>query len=257
MLDDAASLASAAADRFCAWLGAAIESRGEAHVALTGGSSAGALYTALRAPERRAALDWRRLHLWWGDERFVPLDHRESNAGLAIRILFESGLDEQIDHSGALPIPSANVHPVPCEEAIAHDREPAWAAERYAEMLRTSVPHTAEGLPALDLILLGLGTDGHILSAFPGSAALAADAPAVLAVPAPTEVAPHLARITLATRVLGGAGRILVMVPGPAKAEVVARVLHGDSGGSPPPACQALLPSATWLLDRDSASSLG
>ena len=256
VLDDAAALAVAAAERFCACLAGGVNDRGEAHVALTGGSSAVALYRELVRPRWRPALDWSRLHLWWGDERYVPLDHPQSNAGMAIRTLLEPGLDEEVDASTALPVPASQVHPMPVDEAIGRGLGAPWAAERHAVKVRGLIDRRAGGVPVFDLVLLGVGVDGHILSAFPGSPALARDAPLVMALPAPTHVEPHLARITHSPAILPAADAILVMVHGSAKARIVEQAMRGDTDPDRLPARLAVRANATWLLDRESAALL-
>ncbi len=255
VFQDAAALAAGAADRLCAWSQAAIDARGVAHVALTGGSSAAALFGELRAMARRTSVDWTRLQLWWGDERYVPLDHPDSNAGVAMRLLFESGMVDEVDRSEVLPVSAHHVHPFPVEEGIGRALGAEWTARRYAEMLAEVVPSTREGTPVFDVVLLGMGGDGHILSVFPRSAALDADAPMTMAVPAPTHIEPHVERVTLHPRVLEPAGHVMVMVPGRAKGAVVRDVLHGRDDRKLP-ARHAVRPNASWLLDRESAAAL-
>jgi 6-phosphogluconolactonase len=223
-----------------------------AHVALTGGSSARGLYAALRAPDRQAAVPWSRVHLWWGDERMVPTTDPESNAGLAIRELLAAG---------GPPVPRGQVHAVQVAAgnpgAWAAATPGAWVAADYAEELRSVVAERDhEGLPCLDVILLGVGGDGHVLSVFPDSPALAPGTPLVMAVDAPAHIAPHLARVTLSPRLLGAARHLLVMASGAAKAEVVARIVRGPRDPGRLPAQLALRPGATWLLDRGSAAGL-
>ncbi|CAN5702374.1 6-phosphogluconolactonase [soil metagenome] len=251
VLADADALAVAAAERLMAWLTKAVESRGTAHVALTGGSSATGLYKELRRLPADA-LDWSSVHLWWGDDRYVPLDHPDSNAGTAYALL---GIGEVADAGVApaesVPVPVVNVHPVTTGEGGA-----VLAAERYTAEIRAHVPADEEGRPAFDLILLGMGPDGHILSVFPGSAALDPGVPAVMPIPAPSHVEPHVERVTLTPGVLPAARHILVMVTGSAKAGMVRQVLSGERDPSRWPAQLAVRPNATWLLDRASAASL-
>lgn len=240
------ALARTAADLVVASLAGAIGERGVAHVALTGGSSASGLYRELRSPARREALDWQRVHAWFGDDRVVPLDHADSNGGLALR--------ELVDPDG-VPIPRSNFHPMLADvDATAPDAA-VLAAERYAGLL-ADVPEDPDGIPVLDLLLLGMGPDGHILSVFPGSAALAADAPLVAAIPAPTHIGPQLPRVTLHPAVVAAARNVLLIVGGAAKAEVVADVLNGDPSIETCPARVARIDTATWLLDPGSAGAL-
>jgi 6-phosphogluconolactonase len=243
---DLPGIAAVAAERIAEWTSIAIDDRGNAHVALTGGSTAAALATALRVPRRQAAIDWNGTHLWWGDERLVPTDHPDSNFGAAFRNLL--GPD-------GVPVPPSNIHPFPVETAFADGMDADWIAEAYATELMTTLTHR-EGLPAFDLILLGMGPDGHLLSVFPGSPALQPEAPIVMAVPAPTHVEPHVARITLNPRLLTVAAHVLVMVSGAAKALMVRQVLTGDRDPERRPAQLTLRDNATWLLDMGSAAEL-
>lgn len=252
VLADPAELAREAARRVIAALDAAVKERHVAHIALTGGSTAGPLYRELAAPVNRSAVDWSRVHLWWTDERFVPSDHPDSNAGLAYNELL--GVT---DNSGPLlPIDLGNIHPVPVEEALSDDNPVELAAQRYAEELTRHMPLARGGVPRFDVLLTGLGPDGHVLSIFPGSPALAADAPIVLAIPAPTNVAPHIARVTLSARAIAEAGLVLVMSAGAGKSEIVASVLGNERDVERWPAQVALSANAVWLLDAAAATGL-
>lgn len=238
--DGPGAVPALAADLFVAWLAGAIGARGVADVALTGGSSAGGLYAALRDPARAGALDWTRVRAWVGDERFVPLDHPDSNAGLAIR---------ELTDAGAGPLPRANLHPVPAGAT------PEAAAAAYAAEIAASVP-LHDGVPVLDLVLLGIGGDGHLLSVFPDSAALADGAPVAQGIPAPAHITPHVARITLTPRILGVARHVLPIAAGAGKAAILARVLDGPEDPVALPAQLARVPHATWLLDPPAAADL-
>jgi 6-phosphogluconolactonase len=269
VVPDEAALAVEAARRTVEILAEAVDRRRVAHLALSGGSSAVLLYRELVAPKWRSAVDWKRVHLWWSDERFVPVDHPESNAGLAYRLLFavaalagESGEGAQgVDVSAGavpnLPVDPGHVHPVEVEETLGDNAPVDLAAERYADELARLLPKAHSGVPMFDLILTGVGPDGHIMSIFPHSRALADDAPMVLGIPAPAHVEPHLPRVTLSARVLKVAGQVLVMAPGGAKADILAHVLGEKHEPSRWPAQAALLPNAVWLLDEEAAAHLG
>ena len=243
---DLPGIAAGAAERMAGWSSEAIETRGSAHIALTGGSSASALAAALREPRRQASIDWAHTHLWWGDERLVPSDHPDSNFGAAFRDL--------LGPDGA-PVPPANIHPFPIETAYADGTDADWIAEAYATELLTTLPHR-DGLPVFDVILLGMGPDGHVLSVFPGSPALEPDAPIVMAVAAPTHIEPHVARVTLSPRLLSVAGHVMLMVGGAAKATMVRQVLTGERDPRRWPAQLTLRDNASWLLDAGSAAEL-
>jgi 6-phosphogluconolactonase len=252
VLEDAAAVAREAGRRIIAALAAAVSERHVAHIALTGGSSAGPLYRELAAPANHAALDWSRVHLWWTDERFVPSDHPDSNAGLAYAQLLGGGEEDGL----ALPIDPGNVHPVPVEEALSDDDPVALAAQRYAEELTRHILLARGGVPRFDVLLSGLGPDGHVLSIFPNSPALADDAPIALAIAAPDHVEPHIARITLSAKSIADAGIVLVMATGAGKADIVASVLGSERDVKRWPAQSALSPNAAWLLDQAAAAQL-
>jgi 6-phosphogluconolactonase len=267
VLDDQDAVARAAAAHLVERLNHAIAERGEAHLVLTGGSSAAGLYHELAARQRHA-VDWSRVHLWWGDERFVPVDHPESNIGLAYAILLgigqrssASGVGGQAVDTAAgdvpvVPIHAENVHPFQIDEALSESDAASLVAERYAEEIGELVPRDRGALPAFDVILLGVGPDAHIMSAFPGSAAFEPGASLVLAVPAPDHVGPHLPRVTMNPRLLEFAHSVIVMAAGEGKAEAVHRALAGDEDFIDVPARLAARPNASWFLDRAAAAQL-
>jgi 6-phosphogluconolactonase len=268
VLPDEASVAREAAQRLSAGLNRAIEARGDAHLALTGGSSAIALYRELAQPGWRSAVAWDRVHLWWGDERFVPVDHPDSNIGLAYRLLLgvsaraaesgsgAQGVDVATGDATGLPVRAENVHPYEIDEVLSESEPDELVAQRYAEALHNQLPAGRDGLPAFDVVLLGVGADGHILSAFPASPAIGADAALVMTVPAPEHIEPRLARITLNPRLLAAARQVIVMASGEDKARAVAGALAADSDPSRWPAQLAAGSNATWLLDAEAAAQL-
>jgi 6-phosphogluconolactonase len=238
---DAEQIAQRALDLLVSQLGLAIRMRGAAHVALTGGSSASALFGLLRSDPRARRVEWDGVHAWPGDERFVPLADPASNWGLALR--------EWLAHPDGPALAAGQLHPVPVDEALAAGDEPDAAAARYDAMLTAALP-SRDGVPAFDVILLGLGSDGHILSAFPGEACLVASAGAATAVAAPTHIGPHLPRITIMPRLLAAAGLVIVMVPGSAKRDIIERCFGSPFDPWQLPAQLAIRPNAVWLLDR-------
>lgn len=223
---------------------------GAVHWATTGGSSAPGIYRALKAPELGGSLDWTRIHTWWGDDRFVPPDHPLSNVLPFNDVLLA---DEMNGHRG-LEIPVSNLHPIPVSEAIARGVGPAWAAARYEETLRQLVPLDDAGIPILDLIILGAGPDGHLLSVFPKSQVWD-EAGMCAGVPAPTHVEPHVERVTMHPRVLAAARSVLLVTSGAAKARPIADCWVG---GNPRdlPLRAARLPQATWVLDEAAAAGI-
>jgi 6-phosphogluconolactonase len=263
---DACSLA--AAERIVEILDVAIDDRGEAHWATTGGSTPGAIYRHLALGPLRSEIDWRRVHLWWTDERFVPVDHPQSNAKIAFDLLLdtqaysnesgtgESGVDVVAGRAPGVPIRRDRVHPFPVGAAIGEGRDPDWAAARYIEELRADGPdENDDGVPAFDLMLLGMGPDGHLLSVFPDSPAFDTDAWAV-GIPAPTHVEPHIARVTLNPKLVPAAHDVVMVTHGTAKAEILRDVLQGAMEPRRLPAQLARRPGATWIVDRAAARLL-
>lgn len=244
---DRECIAARALDLVVDGLRAGIGRRGQAHLALTGGSSVAALFGLLRREARARRVDWSQVHVWQGDERFVPLDHADRNWAVA--------LADWLAADGAPAIPQSQLHPVPCDAAIADGHDAAWAAARYAEAIERSLPRRSN-MPAFDVVLLGVGGDGHILSAFPGTSPTGEHRVPVLPVAAPTHIEPHLPRVTLCPFLLEAAGSIVVMVPGAAKAAVIADCLTSPLDVRRLPAQSAIRPNAVWLLEPGSASGL-
>lgn len=237
-------VARSAADLTVAVLARGIAQDRTVHLVLTGGSTAVPFFHELTRPERRAQLDWHRVHLWWGDERLVPLADPQSNAGLAERLLLGDGpLVEE-----------ANVHPVPVDQG-AEEPDGRRAAAAYAAEIERRLPLTVDGVPTFDVILAGVGPDGHVMSIFPNSPALATDAPLAMAIPAPQHVAPHLPRVTLAARLLPVAREVIVMASGAGKADILREVLGPERDPRRWPAQRALLANAVWLIDREAAAA--
>lgn len=251
-LADPEACAAAAAERIVEILDVAIDANGEAHWVTTGGSAPATIYRHLAHGELRTAIDWRRVQLWWTDERLVPADHPYSNAKMAEDILLVHPAGEL----AGLPIPIDNVHRIDTPGAIAGGHGADWAAARYVEAIQADGLETNDdGWPAFDLILLGVGPDGHILSVFPGSEAF--DDPAwVVGVPAPTHVEPHVARVTLNPAIVTAAHELLVVAHGASKAAILHEVLRGERDERRLPAQLARRPGATWILDRAAAERL-
>ena len=242
--EDKGAIASRALELVVDGLRTGIGRRGEAHLALTGGSSASALFALLGIDPVARRVDWSRVHVWQGDERFVPLEHPDRN--------WAGALAEWLMGGGGSP---ATLHPIPIDAALAGGHDASWAAERYAEELAATLPSRA-GVPSFDVVLLGMGGDGHILSTFPGTPPVIEQSLPVMPVVAPTHIEPHLPRVTLSPFVLRAAGGIVVMVPGAGKAATVREVLAGAFDPERLPAQLAIRPTAVWLLEPGSASEL-
>ncbi len=246
VLPDLDALADAAAVALIERIVDAVGRRGRADVALTGGSTPGALYERLVEARHRDRLDWPRVHLWWGDDRYVPRADPRSNVVLA---------DETLLVPGGIPIPAENIHPFPTDAAIRDGLGPSWCATAYATEVAGALPRT-DGWPVFDVVLVGIGPDGHLLSVFPGSPALTSDRLG-LAIPAPSHLEPHVERVTLNPAIVVKAGWVLVLATGARKAGVIAALLEGPRDPVALPAVLARRSSATWLLDEDAGSRIG
>jgi len=266
-LADPEACSLAAAERIIESLDVAIDTRGEAHWATTGGSTPGGIYRHLAGPLREE-IDWRKVRLWWTDDRFVPEDHPLSNVKIALDQLLDasaysggsgtgaSGADVLAGRQPGVPIRAVDVHPFPTGQAIGEGRDPDWCAARYVSELRADGPdENDDGIPVFDLMLLGVGPDGHILSVFPNSEAFDEELWA-LGVPAPTHVEPHVPRVTLNPSLVGAAHEVVVVSHGEGKAEILRDVLRGPVEPRRLPAQLARRPGATWFIDRAAARLL-
>lgn len=235
--DNAAALFEATARRIIELGNEAIAQRGAFHIALAGGNTPRALYRCLGAPPIRQQLDWTRVHLWFSDERCVPPDHADSNYHMAIETLLER-----------LPIEPDQFHRMEGELV------PEIAAQRYTDALH-ALPHNGDDMPIFDLILLGLGADGHIASLFPDTPALAADQTPVVALHA-TRLQSW--RLTLTLPVLNHARHLLIVVSGEKKADVLRHVFRAPPEAVPLPVQLLKPPEGTleWYIDRDAARFL-
>ena len=234
VFDDAAAASRAAADSFLTLAStAASKGRGFA-AALTGGSSPARLFSLLSTPGYRERIDWRVVHLFWGDERCVPPDHPRSNYGLAQRLLLSR-----------VPIPEANVH------RIRGELRADEGAARYAEELERFFT----GKPRFDLVHLGMGGDGHVCSLFPFD-------PLLREVERSTGTALKQPegewRISLTYPVLNAARRVELLVFGAGKAARVRQVLRGARDPLRIPA-QGVRPEdgeVVWWMDAAAAAEL-
>lgn len=244
VLPDAESATRAAATLLASALADAVRQRGRADWATTGGSTVVGIYRALATEPLRDVVPWDRVHVWWGDDRFVPFADPRCN---------RRPLDEVL--RPAVPLPASHVHEMPIDDALV-DGSPERAAEAYAAELRAApLQRDASGVPILDVVLVGVGPDGHVLSVFPGSPLL--DSPALVStVPAPTHVAPHVARISLSPRFLASARLVIAVALGARKSEVVAEVLAGPRDVRRFPAQLARRAGAVWFLDAAAAAGL-
>jgi 6-phosphogluconolactonase len=230
VVPDAASVAIEAAHRVAAAAEAAIELRGAFSIALSGGSTPRALYALLAAEPYRSSIDWAKVHLFFGDERCVPGDDPQSNYRMARETLFSK-----------VPVPGDNVY------RIRGEIDPRTAALEYDETLKE---YFADSGP--DVVLLGMGDDGHTASLFPGTEALGAVKSRCVA-----NFVPKLNkwRVTMTAPFLNRSQEVLILVTGEGKAGRVAEVLEGPRVPEKLP-IQLISPVAgklAWIMDAAAA----
>jgi 6-phosphogluconolactonase len=246
---DPDTAARGAAERIAAALIAAVERRGRADFCTTGGSTPIPIYRLLAASPLCDSVPWPQVHFWWGDDRFVPRDHPESNVTALDEVLL--GGDGS---TGGAPLPSANIHPFPTDRALSEFRDEDWCAARYAEDMAAHLPLTDGNWPGFDLILVGVGDDGHVLSCFPNSPAM--DSMAwTMGVAAPTHIGPHLPRVTINPRLLEAAP-VLVVTWGVDKAEAIGRVFGDVRDDRRWPVQRTRRTGAAWIVDEAAAAQI-
>ena len=240
---DADRLARAVAAALVARLAAAQAVHGTASVVLTGGGVGTAVLehvAALAEEPEREVVDWTAVDLWWGDERFVPAGSEDRNELGARRAL--------IDRVG---VPPERVHAMPASGA--GFAEPEDAAAWYAEQLAAAAPEGGS-LPRIDVLLLGVGPEGHVASFFPATPAVSDERTVVAVRDCPK---PPPTRVSLGYRAINAAEEVWLLVSGSAKAPAVARALTGGTTPDELPAAGVHGRRATrWLLDAEAAAEL-
>lgn len=217
---------------------AAVAARGRFTVALAGGSTPRETYHRLAQPPLAAQMPWDRTLVFFGDERGVPPDHPESNYGMAHAALLSR-----------VPIPAERVFRIPGEGA-----DPETVAADYARTLAEVLGVRRGEIPRLDLVLLGLGVDGHTASLFPGSPVLKETFRTVAAVHAAAASLPQ--RFTLTYPILNTAGCVIYLVAGAEKAKVVKAALGDRAGGLPAAMVHPGDGRLLWIVDRAAAALL-
>lgn len=239
---DATDLAEAAAGRLATRLVERQSAAGVAHICLTGGRIGTGMLAALGESAARASVDWSRVHLWWGDERFLPLGDPERN---------ETGAREAL--LDAVRIPADHVHPMPWVEAFDGDVDAA-AAAYAAELALLARPEDHALVPSMDVCLLGIGPDAHVASLFPDMPALHDDR-AVCAVRGAPKPPPT--RITLTMPSLCASREVWILASGEEKATAVRLALDPEAGSFQVPAAGARGRERTlFLVDEAAAAKL-
>lgn len=239
----AQALAKNTAARALAALNSALRVRPVAHLVVTGGGILEAVLAELATPVGRDGLEWDRVHVWWGDERFVPADSDDRNDKPAFAKLF--------DHVGVDP---AKVHRMPASDGPYPDAEAA--ADAYAAELAEFADDSAarSRVPPFDVVLLGVGPEGHCASLFPEHPAVYEEDATVVAVhnspkPPPT-------RLSLTFPALDAASEVWFVTSGEGKADAVAMALSGAGRVQVPAAGPRGRQRTLWLVDREAAAKL-
>jgi 6-phosphogluconolactonase len=235
---DRAALDQGVAQAIVAAAQQSVGERGAFAIALSGGQTPRAIYMLLAQPPWREQIQWDRVQIVFGDERAVAATDPQSNFRMANEALLSR-----------VPLPECNIHRM---AADAVDRE--GSAQRYAQMLRQTLP-TAAGLPQIDLVLLGMGTDGHVASLFPDTSALAEHQLPVVPV-----FVPRLGvwRMTLTFPVINNALRVFVIAAGAEKADLLAEVFAPQAEPSSKYPVQRVQPVAgvDWYVDAAAAARI-
>ncbi len=232
---DAENASAAAAELFASLAADAIRERQVFRVALSGGSTPKRTYELLATPKFATHIDWQRVHVFWGDERYVPADDAESNYGMAAEALLRH-----------VPIPKGNVHRFRTEL-----QPPAEAARAYEDEIRG---HFGTAPPRFDLIDLGLGPDGHTASLFPGSSALNESSRLVIA---DFVGKTNSWRLTMSVSLINAARVVAFLITGAQKASILHDILLGPRAPDRLPA-QLISPQGElrWQVDEAAAALL-
>lgn len=239
---DEDDLAAHAAGFIIRTLADAISARGRAMLALSGGTTSQKTYALLAQPAMRERIDWTRTYIFIGDERFVSVDDPANNLAIADRLLLAH-----------LSAPRENMFPVPTQLASA-----TAAAAAYASTINTVFGTRDAGEPPqFDLVLLGLGADGHVAALFPGADSLSVTDRWVVA-SRPGILPPQVDRITMTFPVFNAARTVLFLVTGAAKAAIVHDVLEGNRSRDECPAAGIAPENGAlyWFVDEAAASRL-
>lgn len=241
---DESLLAKAVAARLVTRLVDVQAARGSASVVLTGGGIGIRVLAQMASAPARDAVDWRRLDVWWGDERFLPDGDTERNVTGARAAL--------LDHVGIDP---ARVHAMPASDGLDGD-DPEAAARRYAGCLRAaSRPEDHGPVPSFDVLMLGLGPDAHVASLFPDRPAVYEEERPVVAVRGAPKPPPI--RLTLTLPAIGAAREAWIIASGEAKAGAVRMALSDQAGRFQVPGASARGRQSTlFLLDRQAAAEI-
>ena len=238
LFDDGDALFDGAARRWIELCSEAVELRGGFHVALSGGTTPKGLYERLALPAFREQVDWARVHIYFGDERRVAPDHADSNYRMAKEALLQH-----------VSIPATQIH-----RLMAESDDLETTAEGYAQLLQGQLSAAGDGAVCFDLVMLGMGPDGHVASLFPHTPVLSERRRLV----APVHVTQlDTWRLTITLPVVNNARHVMLLVAGSNKAPIMGEIMS-DYRGHPRYPVEMIEPHARleWFVDRDAAPFL-
>jgi 6-phosphogluconolactonase len=230
------ALSNAGANLFAEIAGIAVARRGLFAVALSGGSTPRGMHRQLAEEPFLSGIPWDKTHIFWVDERCVPFEDPASNYGAA--------REDLIDR---IPIPATNVHPMPVHMS------PNEGAVHYQQEIIGFFKTGPHEIPAMDLILLGVGTDGHTASLFPGTPALKEEQRIISAVKGGR---PNVHRLTMTYPILNRGREVVFLVSGEKKAPVIQEIIEKKQKGLPALGIRPRSGKLTWLVDREAAALL-
>lgn len=234
--DDSYEFARTGADIFISSAEKAVQMNGRFIVAISGGDTPALMHRLLAGDAYRSKVPWADTHIFWVDERCVPVNHPGSNYGRALRDFLE-----------AVPIPSTQVHNTPVDIPVEK------GALKYEKELIDFFQLQKGDVPGFDLIFLGLGSDGHTASLFPGSSSLEEKRRLIIAVKGGD---PYVDRLTMTLPVLNNSRKIVFLISGKGKARIVNELLTQGPKGLPVNMVKPVKGESIWVLDREAASLL-
>ncbi len=232
------ALSTAVAAWLVDYIAATLKKQDRFTLVLSGGSTPHKLNTLLAAAPYKEKIDWAKLHIFWGDERFVPFEDDRNNAKMAF--------DTLLDH---VPVPAGQIH------VMRTDIQPEASAAEYEKIIRQYFPITEPATTSFDLVLLGMGDDGHTLSLFPGTHVMHIEDQLVTSLFLKPQ---DMYRITLTAPIVNQAACVAFLVSGTGKAAALKQVIEGDYEPDLYPS-QVIKPTAGelhWFLDEAAAASL-
>jgi len=231
-------LSKAFAEWLADYINSTLENQDRFTIALSGGSTPQKLHTLLAASPYKEKINWNKLHVFWGDERFVPFEDDRNNAKMAF--------DTLLDH---VPVPKEQIH------VMRTDIQPEASAEEYEKILNRYFPVTVPASTTFDLVLLGMGDDGHTLSLFPGTRVMHIENKSVTSLFLKQQ---DMYRITLTAPIVNRAACVVFLVSGSGKAAALKEVIEGDYQPDlyPSQVIKPLNGELHWFLDKAAAANL-